>query len=48
MLGFLGPGRHEFEWNGRDGSDVPVPAAVYFARLEACGAVRVLKVALAR
>ncbi len=31
-------GRHSFEWDGRDGSGRPLPAGVYFARLQTSSA----------
>ncbi len=44
-----GPGRSEIVWNGRDRSDRPIPAGVYFLRLEtppgsAGRSIRVVKV----
>ena len=32
-----GAGTHAVAWDGRDGRGAPVPAGVYFARLEAGG-----------
>jgi hypothetical protein len=44
--GFLDSGRRVAAWNGQDYSGVPVPAGVYFARLEVLGEVRTRKLLL--
>jgi flagellar hook capping protein FlgD len=36
-MGALGPGNHEWRWNGRDGGGHVVNAGVYFARLDVDG-----------
>jgi subtilisin family serine protease len=39
-------GPHVLRWDGRDDRGVPLPAAVYFARLECGGAARSVKIVL--
>lgn len=40
----LGPGRHRVVWDGRDERHRPVPAGIYFLRLEAPGGRRTARV----
>jgi endoglucanase Acf2 len=42
----VGPGRTEVVWTGADAQGRPVPAGIYFSRLETEGAVRTKRVAL--
>lgn len=41
-------GRHEIDWDGRDGQGVRVATGMYFARLTGAGGPRVLRVPLVR
>ena len=42
------PGRHEVSWDGRDARGRPAGSGIYFARLDAAGETRRLKLALVR
>lgn len=46
--GPMAPGAHAARWDARDGGGEPVPAGVYFARLEAAGEVRTRKLIVTR
>ena len=46
--GTLYPGRHSFDWDGKDGSGSSVPPGVYFCRLSVGGREATTKMVLAR
>lgn len=46
--GSLGPGLHEYEWDGRNSEGNPVAGGIYFQRLEAAGRIETRKITLTR
>jgi hypothetical protein len=46
--GIVSPGGHSLRWDGRDASGAPVPAGIYFIRVEALGRSRAQRFALVR
>jgi flagellar hook assembly protein FlgD len=46
--GALAAGEHRLSWTGTDGAGRPLPAGIYFAKLETTAGTRSLKITLAR